>query len=379
MTDDLDLTSVRPDPRPEGSVAEQHREQLLSAISGAGDRPGGASGVPVAGAPETAATGTERSYGTVRPDPASPRRRFAALVAAAAVVLAGAGVWVASGDDGSNVATAPTTADDAGRSDGASTPSSVTDPPPPPPPDCGTQIPASLQVPGALDGPVVVAAATAEPPAESHQLILRWTRAEGSVEVRWPAGRQLDYDLGEPRPATEPSRGVDGTRMELWLEYESDESGNNPPADLLVDTTGQAPPAEACTIMDVRVTGPDGTVNTGVDLRDLGDWVELGPLVIDREEVDEVPTDAADCDELADRREDVTMEPGSAPVAALRTFLATPEADGLGDSGFTELRAEDGTVTYGMPADGGDEFVVLISVVPVDGGWAVDHWTSSGC
>jgi hypothetical protein len=125
-------------------------------------------------------------------------------------------------------------------------------------------------------------------------------------------------------------------------------------------------------------------LRTGVNLTDLGDWVELGALVIAREEVATAPRDAVTCNASEgegppNQEGGGTTDPQPRPTEALKQFLATPAADGFSDSWFTELIEADGTITYATPTDDGDGYVVLISVVPDDGGWIVDGWKSSGC
>lgn len=43
------------------------------------------------------------------------------------------------------------------------------------------------------------------------------------------------------------------------------------------------------------------------------------------------------------------------------------------------VRAGHDGLTYAKQIDGGEGYVTLIEVVPVDGGWAVERWKASGC
>jgi hypothetical protein len=58
----------------------------------------------------------------------------------------------------------------------------------------------------------------------------------------------------------------------------------------------------------------------------------------------------------------------------------------LPKTGYFELRGPDGSITYANPLDdmlpdprpdGG--LVISISVVQVEGGWAVESWSTRGC
>lgn len=67
------------------------------------------------------------------------------------------------------------------------------------------------------------------------------------------------------------------------------------------------------------------------------------------------------------------------PAVALTAFLDLPEHGALARSGYAELHEPDGSITYAKQIDGGEGYVTLIEVVPVDGGWAVERWKASGC
>lgn len=74
------------------------------------------------------------------------------------------------------------------------------------------------------------------------------------------------------------------------------------------------------------------------------------------------------------------------PAAALEALLATPDAERWPKTGYFELLEPDGAITYGNPIDDYSSdprpengLVIAVSVIPVDGGWTVDGWATSGC
>ncbi len=110
---------------------------------------------------------------------------------------------------------------------------------------------------------------------------------------------------------------------------------------------------------------------------------DRSPLVVDTRRVPEAPAEVLPCNggPGAPPNDDAAADGPVAPTPAeaLDAYLATP-AGSYYQSGYVEMITPDGTYTYGAPIEPGSaEWVTLVTVSPVDGGWAATHVTASGC
>jgi hypothetical protein len=77
-------------------------------------------------------------------------------------------------------------------------------------------------------------------------------------------------------------------------------------------------------------------------------------------------------------------QPFPTPLEALEALLSGQE--GWPKTGYFELHEPDGSITFGNPQDDmsadprpENGIVIAVSVIEMDGGWAVDSWSTSGC
>jgi hypothetical protein len=220
--DDLDLTTLRPEPRPEPDVVARHRAQLVAAIGAqAAPAHGRAAPAPTEPVELTEPAGHRGSTGSMRPGdaasapapaagdltptsamatPASPRRSHRLLAAAAALAVAAgvAGVAATRPSDGVDVTagatSAPGTGDDL---------------------ICGDELPEEFSLPPGFEGPF--------PGPSEHMpddfapegtLVVHWRSTDQSLDVRWPAP-PLGYDHGEFPHLTDPFADVPGTVTQM--------------------------------------------------------------------------------------------------------------------------------------------------------------------
>lgn len=114
--------------------------------------------------------------------------------------------------------------------------------------------------------------------------------------------------------------------------------------------------------------------------------VDRGPLVVETREVAAAPSGAVPCggaDANGTPPNDDSAAQGPVaptPAEALEAYLATPAAATYYQSGYVEMITADRVYTYGAPIEpGSSRWVTLVTVQPVDGGWAATHVTASGC
>ena len=75
------------------------------------------------------------------------------------------------------------------------------------------------------------------------------------------------------------------------------------------------------------------------------------------------------------------LEPYPTPEGALFVFVQDQTPVGrprFAVSGYIEMVERDGGITFGW-GYGGGRFAQMVSLVEVDGQWAVDEWETSGC
>lgn len=314
--------------------------------------------------------------------PAVPRvqRRWPALAAgaAAAIVIGALALAVATGDDESGVTTASTGEPSATPPVQGSDPAPLT---------CGTDIPATIEVPGAVGGPVPGPSPSATDSVDPGQLVVHWTRPGATVEVRWPASDPPVYDLDAPTSSGGASATRSATEVEIFAQ--GSDPADPPPsvrptADVIIDISGRVPPSDACSTLDVRINA-DSIVRTGINLAHLDQSVDLTALITAKHAVDAPPDAPVECNAPAgmdvppNRSGSGPYQAQPSPAEALAQFLATPDGASLSTGGYTELVEADGTITYAVPLEAGAGYVMLISVVPSDEGWVVETWQASGC
>lgn len=371
MADELDLLQARrPEPAPSEDTVRRHRAQLREAIDHAAATEVG----PAPGSSGDAAWAPADSQRVT----ARRRRRLIAVAAAAAAAVVTVALAV-DRDTPTRVVAATPPASPAASD--AAQPETFA---------CGPELPATIDVSQSVSGPTAGPAAGNTRPVAEGQRVVHWVRPGGWVELRSPAAPPAIYDLSEPRRGH--GLGVftsSGDHLELAVSAPEDPQPTNerPHADVIIDTTGSADPTEACAVLEVEIVDATGATRTGVDLRHLDASVFLGALITAQEHVEAAPTEALPCqappgiDAPPNRSGSGTPGASPAPTAAeaLQQFLTTSEAAGFAPGGYTELLEPNGTITYGRLIDGGDAFVVLISVVPSGEGWIIEGWTASGC
>ncbi len=334
MIEELDvLVSARPDVTPDEATVARHRAELRAAMA--------------------------------RRSPRRWRRPGGLGLAAAAAVVAA----VALSDDGGNERVS------VGPREQPSTVTTAAPAPAAPTSACGDDPPAAVQVPAAASGPLSGPAPGARPPEEG-QLVAHWLVPDGSVELRWPATPAPVYDLQTPRGSGAWTMASHPDRTEIDVGTDDVFS-----PDVVIATVGAVESAE-CAIVEITATAGDLVVRTGFDLDDAT-TVDLTAVVTAQVAGGPAPTEAARC-QGADANGTPPNRFGEGdggvhaePVDALRAFLSGRST--FAQSGYTEFAEDDGTYTYAQPLDGGEGWVVVVSVVPSGDGWTVDAWTSSGC
>ncbi len=341
------------------------------------------------------------------------RPRWLLTVAAAlAVVVAGGLTWWAAttrGDDDVRLDTGPA----ASPATDADTPATVTAPPATTVLDAaGQSTPTVTFAPGSggdlACGPVTptgdmlpafLQLLPYEPEAASGRstfdaegrLITRRESERVAVEAMWPApDRQLYAAEGQD----------DGVgRSDLGISYGLSSEGQT---ELIVKgSTGEFTALKVLTSGALDVAGPCRYIQFTVSEQgrqiarftyDLatGDGqpalVNRGPLVTESRQVAEAPAVAAPCggadaNGAPPNEDQATQGPVAAtPAQALEAFLTTPPAATYLSSGYVEMITPDGTHVYGVPIEPGDsDWVTLVTVTPLEGGWAATHVTASGC
>lgn len=331
---------------------------------------------------------------------AAQRRPWLGAAAAAVLVVAAAGVAVTvwpDADGGDDVVTAGQDADGAGSGPDADAGSDVVGAGPPAggPPVCGSALPATITVPGAIDGPVE-GPAPGQPAAGEGELVVHWLRTDGAVEARWPAPVQPLYgerlEIADPTVASGGMSAMEGSgRYELDLggarnldarfvgDVVVEDAVHQPaPCDaILLTTTGDLPPAR----LTLQISPPGSEYQI--------ELVDRNPIIVEQRPVDTAPTEAAAC-RGADANGTPPNRYGEAdptvraaePAEVLRQFLAGQP--GSIPSGFVELQEPDGTVTYAVDpsaihgGDGGWTTIVHVDR-DVNGTWFLAGWTTSGC
>lgn len=388
---DNELKALRPDVgRPSPTVVAGHRRVLDAAIA-------------------------EGRTGPLRHPGGGQVRRLVAVAAVLAVVVAGGvGWWAAARGDDVRLDTGPagtpaTSSDPTSTTQPATTalgaaagPAGTGDQSTPtvtfapgaglacgPGTPTGDSLPAFVQLlpddPDATAGPGTF-------DADGH-LVTRRENGQFAVEALWPAPeRQLYAADAEPNAPATTSFGnyslhstTGGETADMVVEQQTGDV-----TALRILTSGSVNVSDQCryvlvTVFDRGEPIARFTYDLAADAGGAG-MVDRGPLVVETRQVAEAPTEATPCGGAGatgvppNRAETPRGPVAPTPAGALDAYLATPEADFYYHSGYVEMITPDGTYTYGARFDGdASQWVTLVTVTPVDGGWAVTHLNSSGC
>ena len=459
-------------PGPDPAATARHRAQLDRAISPddrARLTDGAAAGEPDRSPGERhRPEDSEMEPILVRPWPQSASRstrRRRAVLAAAAVIALVAGVAVAvtdrPTDQATNTQIAATSPDRTNRAEPAITgpatagsiadrsdevePNPSTNIEPSVSPLCGAEFPfdVTYSVSGnPVDGPL-----PGFEPTRDGQLIRHWTGTESAVELRWPADpRPVEGSgpvSGTMAVAFDISAGAEGIRSIYALSESQAEALLPEGSDTHQDPPNSIPPILQLTPLDagqtdadiptgcgqlqVRFVDPDGLRDVlamaveefhgeGVSVESVADWgyldwgglSPLSPLIVDRIDADQAPTEVLPCEDGSVSRTDAAIEVAGvhessrAALAALielsrmaneeespaealaELFPDSPLPTNLFPGGYTEITGADGAITYAHDGYGSagpttDGYVVLITVVDTGQGWAVTRLISPGC
>lgn len=393
---DLDdaLRAARPDDAPPPDITARHREQLRQIQRGVDhEHTSGDDMTRDVDAPLIIAL-TERT---------TRRRRTAVRLAAAAAtaLIAAGGVVLMSRDTEGGPATQPaaTNANEpaAPRATPRSTPTGAIGP------TCSGELPIDVTVggndadvaPGTVplpspdDGPtesvpVTDGAAPSSPPLRDGQQAWHWPRENSTIEVRWPADSRPLYDLGahdDPADSGFTASAPEGRNAPRAITIHA-------PFDVEVvqrsDAHDLATPCDTVQISryaDGARSDSFGWPLTGERGDDALDLIDLHPLITTSRDVEVALTEVVPC--RGGPGSEIDEHPAGAahptPAEALDAYVALPEAFGLSDSDWTEMKVPDGTVVYGQAFSSGNGFTQLITVTETDAGWRVSAVRRSGC
>ena len=385
-----ELRALRPEVgRPSAATVAEHRRALDTAI----------------------AEGRTASPGRRHPDDRRPTRWLVAAAAVLAVIVAGGVLWSATRsrdvriDTGpadtpgpGTTATEPTTVLDAaasgsgagaGAGDGASPTVTFA---PDAPLTCGPDSPTGDSLPGYLQILPDETGATTGRPATfdaDGRAVIRRENERYAVEALWPAPDRVLYAAEQPA-GTPDVTDFGNVSMRLSPDAPTEvlverQVGDVTPLRILTSGTVNVAPACRYVLFTVFERGrPIARFTYDLAAEASAAMVDRAPLVAGTRQVAAAPTEAVPCDggPGAPPNDDLVLDGPVAPTPAeaLDAYLATPEADFYHHSGFVELIAQDGTYTYGAPLDPGSPlWVTLVTVTPVEGGWAATHLRASGC
>lgn len=367
------LQALRPDDEPEAEVAARHRAQLRAAMAQASE----ARSAPVLPAQPQPAVDLRPADGGIRRG--RGRRSLVIAAAAAAVLVVAGGLTLARASDDDavvDIGTVPPT-----TSAALTVPTTVLAPADPAGDEsrCGEELPAGVQPPDVL-GPRRTGPATESTvPVEPGQYAAHWTDGTTTVEVRWPADRELV--AGTPQVQDALGQGMvqvatlrsGGAAAKEWVRVIS-----------LDDVSPE------CSV--IQFTVYDGGDGRGASMfQQFVDPEGDGPLVAST--VDAlIPPVVMECQGPADLAGpnkygsvDGAQVHGS-PEAALADFFAgdgTPPAEvdraTLPQGGYTQFLLADGTVGFAWETSPAGSYSVLITVVPVGDGWSIVAIETSGC
>ncbi|MEZ5406956.1 MAG: hypothetical protein R2761_02960 [Acidimicrobiales bacterium] len=377
---DNELRSLRPEVgQPSAAVAAGHRRALDAAIA-------------------EGRTARRRA-------PLNGRRRWMLTIAAVlAVIVAGGATWWATRSGDVRLDTGPTatsaetsTAQPATTALGA-TPGSASEGDqstattvlPPGGLDCGPGTQTGSSLPGFLQVLPDEAGAIGTTTFDGDgRLVTRRETERFVVEALWPApDRQLYAADGT---ADGLGRADSDINYDLSPEGQTELvvlSGVGELTALRILISGAVKVAEHCRFIQFTVSEQGEAIARFVYDLAAGDGqapiADRSPLVVETRQMSEAPAEALPCNggPGAPPNDDLAANGPAAPTPAeaLDAYLTTPAAATYYQSGYVEMVTPDGTYTYGAPiAPGSAEWVTLVTVSPVDGGWAATHATASGC
>ena len=251
----------------------------------------------------------------------------------------------------------------------------------------GSSLPAFLQL--LPDEPDAAGPATFD--AEGH-LVTRRESGRFAVEALWPApDRQLyapDGAADEVSPRPYGSITVLGSHETGSDVTVSGATGGTTVLRVLISDPVAVD--EACRYVQFTVTEDDAVIaRFAYDLAAIGDespLVDRGPLVVETRQVAEAPAETVPCGGADDNGsppnlDETAVGPAApTPAEALDAYLATPEAATFYRSGYVEMITPDGTYVYGARFEGDpSQWVTLVTVERVQGGWAATRVSASGC
>jgi hypothetical protein len=271
-----------------------------------------------------------------------------------------------------------------------------------PVPVCGTQLPFSTVLPEDFDGPNPGPSPQAVDALEPGQTIVHWTGRGGSVELRWPANAEyIESAVWGADPIIEGGGSSFVLVQDLTIdgvEYQDVPQGYD-----RLPTDGMTGPCDAVQLTVFRPNGT-ATVGSGFGPEDTHspNTLVVHPdiprprdlqLVVGTMEVEVVPevvecsggSEAAGFEVPPNKSETIAdPQPFPTPLEALEALLSGQE--GWPKTGYFELHEPDGSITFGNPQDDmsadprpENGIVIAVSVIEMDGGWAVDSWSTSGC
>jgi len=274
---------------------------------------------------------------------------------------------------------------------------------------CGSDIPFTTVLPDDFDGPFPGPSGDTPDPAEEGQFILHWVGRGGSVELRWPPSSE--YTESAQWGALPTVEDPDPTVFVIVQDVTIDgiDYPDAPQTYGVLPTEAMSGPCDA---VQLRILGPsnDSTKRSlldaayGIEDPDRPNTLVLYPelprardlnLIVESMSVETVPAVVECGGGLGVTGPDVPpiefesigdLVAYETPVEALEALLAGPDAAYWPKTGYFELREPDGSITYGSPLDDMSSdprpengLVISISVIQVDGGWAVESWSTSGC
>jgi hypothetical protein len=258
---------------------------------------------------------------------------------------------------------------------------------------CGADPAVRVTVPGSTGGPTP-GAAPGQRRLQPGQRAEYWSLADGVVELRWPAAPPRVYDDGTtPVSTLFVSEAIVGGRDQIDVHSPRDMSDPTvAEPDVIVERAeeGVAEPTESCRTLELTIENAQGLWFGGLrstaadEQRETPvEFVDLRPLVISRQSVDNAPDTAITC-EGSDRNgtppnrsggRDAAIT-GPQPVDVLQQYLAnTP---GAPPRGYVEMTEPSGSITYAVDASG-TGWTTLVFVARAGDRWYLDGWNSSGC
>ena len=237
---------------------------------------------------------------------------------------------------------------------------------------CGTELPLDFAIPEGFQGPVR-AKADDGPPLELGQLSLLWTAPDAVIELRWPADAAVRAHVVEMAPGP-PNDSV-------GVSYPPDISRTASGTAFLTLGIDKNDQPIGCQVLQLTVYGSDDPVRRTAAVLVDEPFVRDKRLITRSEDVATIPSAVA-CRtppgvESPNRGGAVVSVAQPSPQDALAAFVATDAR--IPRDGYVQLDLSDGTFAFGHRDPDDEQWVTVIHVAPVPGGWTVDHWDASGC